>query len=52
LEINPLEVFDFTEKQQVFINSSFSGNINTKINGIDKKAIRELIQDELKNLNS
>lgn len=49
LEINPLEVLDFTEKQQVFINSSYSGNINSKINGIDKEAIRKLIQEELKN---
>lgn len=47
LELNPLEVLDFTDKQQVFINSSYSGNVNSKINGIDKEAIRELIQEEL-----
>lgn len=47
LELNPLEVLDFTEKQQVFINSSYSGNVNTKINGIDAEAIRQLIQEEL-----
>lgn len=51
LDLNPLEVLDFTEKQQVFINSSYSGNINTKINGIDKEAIRELIQEELRKTN-
>ena len=51
LELNPLEVLDFTEKQQVFINSSYSGNINSKINGIDKEAIRKLIQEELKKQN-
>ena len=49
LELNPLEVLDFTEKQQIFINSSYSGNINTKINGIDKEAIRELIKEVLNN---
>ena len=48
LELNPLEVLDFTEKQQVFINLSYSGKLNTKINAIDKEAIRELIQEELR----
>lgn len=48
LELNPLEVLDFTEKQQVFINSSYSGNTNSKISGIDKEAIRDLIKEELK----
>ena len=49
LELNPLDVFDFTEKQQVFISSFYSGNVNSKINGIDKEAIREFIREELKN---
>lgn len=49
LGLNPLEVLDFTEKQQVFINSSYSGNVNnTKISGIDKEAIREIIKEELR----
>jgi transcriptional regulator with XRE-family HTH domain len=52
LELNPLEVIDFTEKQQVFINSSYSGNVNTKINGTNYEAIREMIKEELKRLNS
>ncbi len=51
LELNPLEVLDFTEKQQVFINSSYSGNVNSKIKGMDKEVIRELIKEELKNVN-
>lgn len=52
LELNPLEVIDFTEKQQVFINSSYSGNVNTKTNGINQEAIREMIKEELKRINS
>lgn len=51
LELNPLEVIDFTEKQQVFINLSYSGNVNTKINAADKESIRELIIEEFKKLN-
>lgn len=47
LELNPLEVLDFTEKQQVFINSSYSGNVKTKINVITLEAIREMIREEL-----
>lgn len=47
LELNPLEVIDFTEKQQVFINSSYSGNINSKINNIDVDSIRQIIKEEL-----
>jgi transcriptional regulator with XRE-family HTH domain len=48
LELNPLEILDFTEKQQIFINSSYSGNIDTRIKGIDKNELRSLIQEELK----
>ena len=49
LGLNPLEVIDFTEKQQVFISSFYSGNVNSKINGIDKEVIRKFIREELKN---
>ncbi len=48
LELNPLDVLDFTEQQQVFIDSSSSDTTNTSINGIDKDSIRELIKEELK----
>lgn len=48
LDLNPLEVLDFTEKQQFFINSSYSGNINSNINLLDENRIREIIRDELK----
>jgi len=48
LELNPLEVLDFTEKQQVFINSSYSGNNNTTINGFDVEIVRKIIQEEIK----
>lgn len=52
LDLNPLEVFNFTSKQQAFIDSLYSGNVNSKISGIDKEAIRELIQEELKKTKS
>lgn len=48
LDLNPLEVIDFTEKQRVFIDSSYSGNINSNMNNIDKDLIREIIKEELK----
>ena len=48
LELNPLEVLDFTEKQQVFINSSYSGNNSTTINNIDIELIKKIVQEELK----
>lgn len=50
LELNPLEVIDFTEKQQVFINSSHNtvGNNNTTINGVDTEIIRDIIREEIK----
>jgi transcriptional regulator with XRE-family HTH domain len=48
LELNPFEVLDFTEKQQVFINSSCSGNTNTNINNVDVELIKKIIQEELK----
>ncbi len=48
LELNPLDVLDFTEQQQEFIDSSSSDNTNNSINDIDKDSIRELIKEELK----
>jgi transcriptional regulator with XRE-family HTH domain len=47
LELNPLEIFDFSEKEQIFINSSNSGNINSTINNFDENHIRVLIREEL-----
>ena len=41
-------MLDFTEKQQVFINSSYSGNNNTTINNIDIELIKKIVQEELK----
>lgn len=52
MKLNSLGVLDFTEKQQVFINSSYSGHVNSKIKGIDQEAISELIKEELKKVNS
>ena len=50
LDLNPLEIFDFNEREQIFINSSFSGNVNTTINGLDENVIRRIFKEELKNL--
>ncbi len=50
LELNPLEVLDFTEKQQIFINSSYSGNVNSNINNIDVAFIKKLIKEEMSTL--
>lgn len=47
LELNPLDIFDFSEKEQIFINSSYSGNINSTINNFDENHIRVLIREEL-----
>lgn len=51
LELNPLEVIEFSERQQVFINSSYSGNYNSNINMIDEGVVRKIVQEELYNLN-
>lgn len=48
LDLNPLEVIDFTEKQQIFINSSYSGNSNTTINEINTETIKNIIREEIK----
>lgn len=48
LEINPLEALDFTEKQQMFINSPQSGNLNNSNSfNNDVKLIRKVVRDEL-----
>jgi flagellar motor component MotA len=38
------------KKQQVFINSSCSRNINSTISGIDIEAIKKLINEEISRL--
>jgi transcriptional regulator with XRE-family HTH domain len=48
LELNPFEVLDFTAKQQVFINSFYSVNINSKLNNINIETICELIQEKFR----
>ena len=47
LELNPLDVLEFSEKQQIFINSSYSGNQNTNIIPIDTELFRKIIKEEL-----
>ncbi len=47
LEINPLELIDFNDKEQIFINSSYSRNINSTINGFDEELIRKMIRQEI-----
>lgn len=49
LELNPLDVLEFSERQQVFINSSYSGNHNSNITPMDKDTIRQIIKEELRN---
>lgn len=50
LELNPLEVIEFSDKQQIFINSSMSGNHNNSnsFNNFDEEKIRNIVRDELK----
>jgi transcriptional regulator with XRE-family HTH domain len=52
LELNPLEVLEFTDKQMVFINSACSGNNgNNNSNSFitnDTDIIRKIVQEELK----
>lgn len=54
LELNPLEIIEFSEKQQTFINSNNShsaivnsGEINSPLIQNDIEAIRKIIQEEL-----
>lgn len=48
LELNPLDAIEFSERQQVFINSTFSGNfINSNITPFDTDLVRKIVQEEL-----
>ena len=55
LELNPLEVIEFSEKQQVFINSNNTivnnaGEIKSPLITNDVNFIRQIIQEELQKL--
>ena len=55
LELNPLEVIEFSEKQQVFINSNNTivnnaGEIKSPLISNDVNFIRQIIQEELQKL--
>jgi len=49
LDLNPLDVIEFSDKQQIFINSSMSGNHNNNnsFNNYDEERIRTIVRDEL-----
>jgi len=53
LEINPLDVIEFSDKQQTFINSSLSGNHNSNhsnsnsFNNYDEEMIRNIVREEI-----
>ncbi len=49
LYLNPLDVIEFSEKQQIFINSSMSGNHNNNnsFNNYDEERIRNIVREEL-----
>lgn len=47
LDLNPLEVIEFSERQMVFINSSFSGNYHSTIIPFDADTVRKIVQEEL-----
>ncbi len=49
LDLNPLDVIEFSEKQQIFINSSMSGNHNNNnsFNNYDEERIRNIVREEL-----
>ena len=55
LELNPLEVIEFSEKQQIFINSNNTivnnaGEIKSPLISNDVNFIRQIIQEELQKL--
>ena len=55
LELNPLEVIEFSEKQQIFINSNNTivnnaGEIKSPLITNDVNFIRQIIQEELQKL--
>jgi transcriptional regulator with XRE-family HTH domain len=49
LDLNPLDVIEFSDKQQTFINSSMSGNHNNSnsFNNYDEEAIRNIVREEI-----
>lgn len=55
LELNPLEVLEFSEKQQVFINSNNTigtniGEIKSPLITNDAELVRQIVQEELQKL--
>lgn len=53
LDLNPLDVIEFSEKQQVFINSNNTigtnlGEIHSPLISNDIEIIRQIVQEELK----
>ncbi|WP_124643247.1 MULTISPECIES: helix-turn-helix domain-containing protein [Amniculibacterium] len=53
LDLNPLESIEFSDKQQIFINSAMSGNYynNNCFNTFDEVSIRKIITEELSKMN-
>ena len=49
LELNPLDVIEFSDQQQTFINSSMSGNNNNSnsFNNYDDERIRNIVREEI-----
>lgn len=49
LDLNPLDVIEFSDKQQMFINSAMSGNHNNSnsFNNYDEETIRKIVRDEI-----
>jgi len=49
LDLNPLDVIEFSDKQQIFINSAMSGNHNNSnsFNNYDIDTLRKIIQEEI-----
>jgi len=49
LDLNPLDVIEFSDKQQTFINSAMSGNHNNSnsFNNYDMEMIRKIVQEEI-----
>ena len=55
LELNPLDVLEFTEKQQVYINQHNAigtnmGDINSPLVNNDRELIRKIVKEELEKL--
>ena len=49
LDLNPLDIIEFSDKQQTFINSAMSGNHNNNnsFNNYDEMLIRNIVRDEI-----